>query len=252
MSEINNEVLLDNEHYERKPERKQFVWWKFILFFLTYIGVQSAILIGPIVFAFIQEVIYEEQGKIDALLVSPWMLYLDFIAFLITIMIFKSTRHFLIGAFSFQSLKKVSTYLYLIGAFIFMMLTQYLIIEVLGWDDASGQIDTFGFDQLTFDWFTVSILIMGMAILTPIKEEIIFRGVLHGYLSDRWHFSLGLIISSVIFGVLHLGYPISATIMGITFVVLYKLTQSLVVPIILHVVWNAYAVISLIMYMNSL
>lgn len=252
MSEINNEVLLNNDSSEQKPKQRLFVWWKFILFFVTYLGVQSAILIGPILYVVIPQLINGEEPNLDALLTSPWMLYLDFIAFLITIMIFKSTRQFLIGAFSLQPLKKVSTYLYLIGAFGFMMLTQYLIIEVLGWDDASGQIETFGFDQLTFDWFTVSILIMGMAILTPIKEEILFRGVLHGYLSNRWHFSLGLIISSVIFGLLHLGYPISATIMGITFVVLYKLTRSLVVPIILHVVWNAYAVVGLIMYMNSL
>lgn len=252
MSETSNEVILDDDYNEQKPVKKPLVWWKFILFFLTYLGVQTVILIGPIVYIVINEVINEEEGKLEAFLASPWIHFLDFFAFLITILIFKSSRHFLMGAFSFQPLKKLSTYLYLIGAFGFMMLTQYLIIDVFGWDDASGQIETFGFDQLTFDWWTITILILGMAILTPIKEEVLFRGVLHGFLSERWHFSLGLIISSVIFGMLHLGYPISATIMGITFVVLYKLTRSLVVPIILHAVWNAYAVVSMIMYMNSL
>lgn len=252
MNDDDNANLLDNYSSEQKPAKKIFVWWKFILFFLTYLGVQTAILIGPIIYLALSEVINDEVGKLDAFLASPWIHILDFVAFLIAILIFKSTRHFLMDAFSFQPLKKLSTYLYLIGAFIFMMATQYLIIDILGWDDASGQIETFGFDQLTFDWWTVTILMLGMAILTPIKEEVLFRGVLHGYLSDRWHFSLGLIISSVIFGLLHLGYPISATIMGITFVVLYKLTRSLIVPIILHAVWNGYAVISMIMYMNSL
>lgn len=252
MNEGNNETLLNNDSSELKAERSPFVWWKFIVFFVTYLGVQSVILIGPVIYVVIQEVMNNEEGRLDALLTSPWLHFLDFIAFLITILIFKSTRDFLAGAFSLGPLKKLSTYLYLFGGFCFMMATQYLFIETLAWDDATGQVETFGFDQLTFDWWTVSVLILGMAILTPIKEEILFRGVLHGFLSERWHFSLGLIISSVIFGVLHLGYPISAMIMGITFVVLYKLTRSLIVPIVLHGVWNAYAVVSLIMYVNSL
>lgn len=229
-------------------------WGKFILFILTYFGFAIILTFIPTIIVMVSVII--EGGNVEAelmrLATSPWMLYLDFLAFVFAILIFKSVRQFLKDAFSFQPMKKLSTYLYIIGAIGFMMLTQYLLIDVLAWDNAEGQVETFGFDHLTFDFLTVSILMGGMAIITPIKEEIIFRGVLHGFLSDRWNYWLGLFISSIIFGVLHLGYPISATIMGITFVVLYKLTRSLIAPIVLHIVWNAYALIGLIVYVNSL
>ena len=72
------------------------------------------------------------------------------------------------------------------------------------------------------------------------------------FLSEKWGFWLGLILSSVIFGLLHPGYAISASIMGAVFVGLYRLTRSLIVPILLHIVWNAFAVVGLIMYVSGL
>src|SRR5690625_6565781 len=70
---------------------------------------------------------------IENFLTSQWLLYLDFLGFLITIFIFKSARQFLRKAFSFAPLKKGRTYLYLIGAFIFMYIIQYIILDVLQW-----------------------------------------------------------------------------------------------------------------------
>lgn len=55
-----------------------------------------------------------------------------------------------------------------------------------------------------------------------------------------------------IFGLLHEGHAISATIMGIVFVLLYKLTRSLVVPIIFHMIWNMYAVLGLVLYVQGM
>lgn len=252
MSEMSNEPV----YYDAVEKRKhELGWGKFILFFLTYIGFQTVLsIIGFTVYIFVKSPIIT-LDNLDQVIMefasNPWMLYLDFFGFLLTILIFKSSREFLKGAFSFAPMKKVSTYLYLIGAFIFMYVSQYLILDVFKLETATDTVDTFGFSRMTFDWLTISILMMGMAIITPIKEEILFRGVLHGFIDKKWNFWLGLLISSAIFGVLHLGYPISAGIMGIAFVVLYKLTRSLVTPIILHMVWNAFAVVTMIMYVNG-
>lgn len=183
---------------------------------------------------------------------SQWLLYLDFIGFLITVFIFKSTRQFLGAAFSFEPLKKGRTYLYLIGAFIFMYIAQYIILDVLQWEDATEQVEIFGFDKLSLGWVSIIVILVGMAVITPLKEEFLFRGILHGFLSEKWGFWLGLILSSIILGLLHPGYVLSASIMGVVFVVLYRLTRSLIVPIILHIVWNAFAVVGLIMYVNGL
>src|SRR5699024_8917996 len=137
--------------------------------------------------------------------------------FLITIFIFKSARQFLRKAFSFAALKKGKTYLYLIGAFIFMYIAQYIILDVLQWEDATEQVEIFGFDKLSLGWVSIIVILFGMAVIIPFKEEFLFRGILHGFLSEKWGFWLGLILSSVIFGLLHPGYAISASIMGAVF-----------------------------------
>ncbi|MRD22556.1 CPBP family intramembrane metalloprotease, partial [Bacillus thuringiensis] len=49
-----------------------------------------------------------------------------------------------------------------------------------------------------------------------------------------------------IFGILHGGLLITATIMGMVFAMLYKKTQSIIPSIILHIVWNLLVSISMI------
>lgn len=76
------------------------------------------------------------------------------------------------------------------------------------------------------------------ALIAPIAEEIIFRG----YLLNRLSFKLGvkkaIIISSIVFGILHLQSVFGATIMGISLCILYLKTKSLIVPTIVHMVAN--------------
>lgn len=80
------------------------------------------------------------------------------------------------------------------------------------------------------------------AVIAPITEEIIFRG----YLLNRLSFKLGvkkaIIISSIIFGILHLQSALGATIMGISMCILYIKTKSLIVPTIVHMVSNIFVV----------
>ena len=80
------------------------------------------------------------------------------------------------------------------------------------------------------------------ALIAPIAEEIIFRG----YLLNRLSFKLGvkkaIIISSIIFGILHLQSALGATIMGISMCILYIKTKSLIVPTIVHMVANIFVV----------
>lgn len=87
----------------------------------------------------------------------------------------------------------------------------------------------------------LSALLVGSIItgfIAPMVEEIVFRG----YLLWRLNFKLGIkkaiIISSIIFGVLHLQNVFGATIFGIAMCLLYIRTQSLIVPIAVHMISN--------------
>lgn len=177
---------------------------------------------------------------------ADYLILLDAAAFLIAFLIFKSVRQFLKGSFSFAPLKKGKTYLYLVGALVVNFILQYLVLDVLKWEDGTDQINTFGLNHVSLDWLSLTILFLGFAVITPIKEEILYRGVLYGFLNKKVNFWVGLIVSSLIFGVLHVGHALSATLMGIVFVLLYKQTRTLIVPILFHIIWNFYAVSGLV------
>ncbi len=83
------------------------------------------------------------------------------------------------------------------------------------------------------------------AIVAPIAEEVFFRGFLYAGMRDRWGLTAGLIVSSLLFGVIHLtpGVILPIVLMGLIFALLYEKTNSLWPAIILHGLINALAVI---------
>lgn len=251
MSELRNQESIGMED-DQLRKQINFGWKEFILFILTYIGSIVILIVFPIVGITVYEVINEVEGMAESFALGPWMFYLESVALVFTILIFKSSRMLLKGTFSFSPLKKGSTYLYLFGALIVMFAIQYIIFNVLKWEGSTGQFEALGFDSLAMDWLPITILFIAIAVISPIKEEVLFRGVFYLFLSKKWSFWLGLIISSIVFGLLHPDNILSATMMGMVLVVLYKLTRTLIVPIMLHIVWNAYAFVSLVLYANSL
>jgi len=82
---------------------------------------------------------------------------------------------------------------------------------------------------------------LSLVILAPVIEEFTFRGVLLHRWSEKWGTLNAILISSLLFGILHPD-PIGAAAFGIAMCVIYMKTQTLIVPIICHglnnlVVW---------------
>lgn len=243
--QVEQEVIENQEI--TKEEEKGFGWAQFILFFVTFLGISIGI--GVILGLFVASIeLLTDHDLFDIMFSAHSTLIMDAVVFIIALLCFKKIRTFLKHSFSFAPFKEGKTYLYLIGSFIVIMLTQYLFISVLKLDDPTAANESFGADNLSSAWWSVSLFYFAFAILTPIKEEIMFRGIIHGFLAHKYRFWVGFLVSSIIFGVLHFGYPISATIMGIVFVLQYKLTKSLAVPIVFHIIWNAYAVTILLYF----
>ncbi|WP_339253752.1 type II CAAX endopeptidase family protein [Sporosarcina sp. FSL W8-0480] len=85
--------------------------------------------------------------------------------------------------------------------------------------------------------------IFAITILGPIVEEFVFRGVfLHRFMkkTSMWG---GILISSILFGVLHADM-IGAFLFGIIACLLYLRTGNLLLPILMHILNNILAVIS--------
>jgi membrane protease YdiL (CAAX protease family) len=186
---------------------------------------------------------FAEQGLVELIFSGYNALLVDTLVFFIVLISFGRVRKFVLQSFSLAPLRSLRTYTYIAVGFITFATTQYFLIGVWGIDDASAQATDLGADNLE-SWFSYMLFYLAIVILTPIKEEIMFRGIIHRFLEVRHHFWFGLIASSLIFGVLHFGFPLSATIMGVILVVLYKLTNSLIPPILLHVAWNLMGVLS--------
>lgn len=83
------------------------------------------------------------------------------------------------------------------------------------------------------------------AISAPILEELIFRKILFGTLYKRINFFWAALISSLIFGVLHMDFlhTLVYVTMGFVFAYLYVKTKRIIVPIIVHMTLNTVAVL---------
>ena len=88
-------------------------------------------------------------------------------------------------------------------------------------------------------WYVV-FTVFTIAILAPVVEEFMFRGVLLKRMIGKTSVWGGILISSLLFGVLHLDV-IGAFLFGVVASLLYLRTNNLLVPILLHIINNSVA-----------
>lgn len=174
-----------------------------------------------------------------------YLLLFDAAVVVIILLAYKPVLHFIKSIWDVSVLKNGKTYLYLLIGFIIIALSQYLMLHVFSFESAAEQKEQLGSLRIQNSIQSI-IYVLSVAIITPVKEEILFRGILYRFLERKYNFLVGIIISSFIFGILHGGLLITATIMGIVLAMLYKKTQSVIPSIILHIVWNLLVSISMI------
>lgn len=90
--------------------------------------------------------------------------------------------------------------------------------------------------------------IISFCILTPIWEELFFRGIVFRRLSLRFKTTTAAVVSSIIFGLMHFGGSsmFHAFLVGVLFCYIYARTQNIWVPIILHSFGNFLSTLSLL------
>ncbi len=98
------------------------------------------------------------------------------------------------------------------------------------------------------------LLILVVAVIGPILEEIIFRMIIFGSLYKRFNFWIAAIVSSVIFAAVHLDFEhlLVYTFMGVVFAFLYVKTKRIIVPIIAHVALNSFVMIVQVVFGDKL
>jgi membrane protease YdiL (CAAX protease family) len=97
-----------------------------------------------------------------------------------------------------------------------------------------------------------SLLFLG--VLAPLVEELVFRGLLYGWLEGRWGWRLAFVVSSLAFALAHyqwqatgwsrLAYAAAVLPLGLLFGYLRRRTNSLLPSFAAHVANNSFAVLA--------
>ncbi len=88
-----------------------------------------------------------------------------------------------------------------------------------------------------------------ISLLAGVGEEALFRGVIQMGLADRLNPLTGLVVASALFGVAHLvtrTYAVLAGLIGLYLGALLLLSGNLLVPIIVHALYDTVALIYLV------
>lgn len=94
-----------------------------------------------------------------------------------------------------------------------------------------------------FGNFGIPVLALALLVSAPITEEIMCRGIMMNTLKRSFSAKTAIIVSSAIFGVIHImaggiGLAIGAMVMGLVLAIIYEKTNSLRIAIGAHAVAN--------------
>jgi uncharacterized protein len=210
----------------------KFTYKNFIITFFYIFTVQFAISFLPPTYD------YYTGSQITIFLLSgPYYGLIEACFILIFLLIYKPAQLFIKNIFYISPLKKLKTYIYIGTGFLSIIIFQYISINYLQFEGHSEP------DIYNMNIFNLLVSLIVISIITPVKEEIIYRGILFKFFTGRYNVIVGIIISSAIFGLLHSGYPITAGIMGVIFALLFYKTKSVLPAIFLHSMWNLFVLI---------
>lgn len=139
-----------------------------------------------------------------------------------------------------------------IGIFIVLRIVVTLISLLLAqFNITSVQAQTLAPAGYTWASAILTTLLAGFFI--PIVEEVFFRGVLYRWLRDKWGVVVGVIVSGVVFGLVHLepATVVPVIVMGFVLAWTYEKSGSLWPPILIHMLNNLLGVIALYVFLAT-
>ncbi len=120
-----------------------------------------------------------------------------------------------------------------------------IIQYLLGLPYENPQLDFLLPDQ--FSWAGAFGMLLLGGLIVPFAEELFFRGILYQWLKDKAGVWIGIIGSSLVFGLLHGDLPIAGAtfVMGIILAWLFERSNSLWPSITIHIVNNSLKIVLL-------
>ena len=136
-------------------------------------------------------------------------------------------------SWSYVLLLVISVLMFSMGSFSVV----FYLVSVLAPEQAAKMLETdlvLSGEGSGFPQFYSGLMIFLLVVFAPLVEEFVFRGILLQRWATKWGMRVGVIGSSVLFGLLHFNNPVGLTLFGLVMALLYIRTQSLWVPIVCH------------------
>ena len=156
---------------------------------------------------------------------------------------FKPAKRLLLNSFNFKALKEWRTYVYLLLFFAINIIINYFLLNYVFQDATKQQSSALNLDVLS----NIKYYYFSFAILTPIFEELIFRGFILHFFSERFPFWIAAVLTSFFFGIAHtysLGVMVITFFMGLLMAILCKKTKSILPAMLFHIINNTLAFFS--------
>lgn len=141
------------------------------------------------------------------------------------------------GLFNLTNFKKI---LFIILANFLFTIFIFFILRYMSTGLFRLDAQLFAYLDLNYPIY-VLMYFLAVVILSPIVEELLFRGIILRKLNTDYNFSIpfAILISSLLFGLCHsFGGILSAFVFGICMSVLYLKTKNILVPILAHTLNN--------------
>lgn len=132
----------------------------------------------------------------------------------------------------------------LVGLFVLLNIVS-VIISALGVESAENAAVVQGREQPTLFLYLIGVTIL----FTAPAEELLFRGLVQGLFRKAYGVVPGILIASVLFGIVHfvalsgsgsrIPYIAVAAALGVVLGAVYERTENLAVPILVHAGYNA-------------
>ncbi|WP_369902338.1 lysostaphin resistance A-like protein [Bacillus manliponensis] len=219
-------------------------WWNFVgsvLFAFFGTSIIAGIFIYLPLAIYSEGVTGEKQLSFYESLAGIGAVTLQIILLLFFIYNHKALKQLLQPIFNLQALKKGSTYGYLLLFFVLNIILSSIVLTYVFPEATTEQDNALNLEVLGQYKF---LLIINIAILVPIFEELIFRGMILRFFQTRFPFWIAAVGSSFIFGIAHtysVGVMAVTFILGMLMAILCKKTNSIVPAILLHMMNNMLA-----------
>ncbi|EEL83744.1 CAAX amino terminal protease [Bacillus cereus AH1271] len=214
--------------------------WKEILYLFMFVFIIVPVTVESLFYDYALEIIG------NALYAGVLMGFIMAVIFTTVVYLFCIKRYKL--SWKDIGIRKLSwrDFLWTVVALIFLIIVSIavlMIMEKMGISFENSKTETVQNDKSIYAF---CIAVIGAAVISPIYEEVLYRGVFYTFFRDRYGIWGGVLISSIIFTVVHIPtyntLPVNF-LSGVVFAWLYEKTNSILSAMIAHALFNFIAVI---------